>query len=139
GRPWGGGRVIVGGVWVAGPGGPVGVGRAVVVRGAAAVLYGIRRVRPDRRQAWQFGILGGAVALIVVGWLARGPIVHTFNAEGALTYRLNLWQQIVALLPGNTIEGWGWAGRWQTDVPPFLALTTNGTRPASSALNAFLD
>lgn len=118
---------------------PVVIGTAVVVLAAAAVLYGIRRVRPDRRQAWQFGILGGAVALIVVGWLARGPIVHAFNAEGALTYRLNLWQQIVALLPGNTIEGWGWAGRWQTDVPPFLALTTNGTRPASSALNAFLD
>lgn len=115
------------------------IGTAGVVLVAAAVLYGIRRVRADRRQTWQFAILGAAVALIVAGWLFRGPIVRLFNAEGALTYRLNLWQQIVALLPGSTIEGWGWAGRWRPDVAPYLALSANGTRPASSALNAFLD
>lgn len=115
------------------------IGTAVMVLLAAAVLFGIRRVPADRRQTWQFAVLGGAVALIVAGWLARSPIVHAFNAEGALNYRLNLWQQIVALLPGNTIEGWGWVGRWHPDVAPFLALSANGTRPSSSALNAFLD
>jgi hypothetical protein len=115
------------------------IGTAGVVFVAAAVLYGIRRVRPDRRQTWQFVILGVAVAVIVVGWIFRSPIVKAFNAEGALDYRLHLWQKIVALLPGNTIEGWGWTGRWHPDVAPYLALTVNGNRPAASALNAFLD
>jgi hypothetical protein len=115
------------------------IGTAGVVLVAAAVLYGIRRVRPDRRQTWQFVILGVAVAVIIVGWIFRSPIVKAFNAEGALDYRLHLWQKIVALLPGNTIEGWGWTGRWHPDVAPYLALTVDGNRPASSALNAFLD
>lgn len=115
------------------------MGIAGVVAIAAAVLYGIRRVRPDRRQTWQFVILGAAVVGIALAWVFRGPIVSAFNAEGALDYRLHLWQKIVALLPGNTIEGWGWTGRWHPDVPPYLALTVDGGRPASSALNAFLD
>src|SRR5690606_34485066 len=45
------------------------IGTAGVVLVAAAVLYGIRRVRPDRRQTWQFVILGVAVAVIIVGWI----------------------------------------------------------------------
>jgi len=115
------------------------IGTAGVVAVAAAVLFGIRRVRPDRRQTAQFVILGAAVVVIVVAWIFRSPLVKAFNAEGALDYRLHLWQKIVALLPGNTIEGWGWTGRWHPEVAPYLALTTDKDRPAASALNAFLD
>lgn len=118
---------------------PIIIGTAVVVLIAAAALYGIRRVRPDRRQLVQFAVLGATVALIVVAWVFRSALVTLFNAEGALTYRLNLWQKIVALLPGNTIEGWGWTGRWHPNVPPYLAITTTNDRPATSALNAYLD
>lgn len=118
---------------------PIIIGTAGVVGVAAAVLYGIRRVRPERRQAWQFVILGATVALIVLAWVFRSFLVTVFNAQGALDYRLHLWQKIVALLPGNSIEGWGWTGRWHPDVAPYLALTVSGNRPASSALNAYLD
>lgn len=118
---------------------PIIIGTAGIVAVAAAVLYGIRRVRPDRRQTWQFVILGVTVALIVIAWVFRSFLVTIFNAQGALDYRLQLWQKIVALLPGNTIEGWGWTGRWHPDVAPYLALTVGNNRPASSALNAYLD
>lgn len=118
---------------------PIVLGTAAVVAVAAAVLYGIRRVRPERRQAWQLTVLGAAVVLIAVAWVFRGVLVRAFNAEGALDYRLHLWQKIVALLPGNTIEGWGWTGRWHPNIAPYVALTVTGDRPASSALNAFLD
>ncbi|MGN6272347.1 MAG: O-antigen ligase family protein [Protaetiibacter sp.] len=118
---------------------PIVIGTAGIVAVAAAVLYGMRRVRPDRRQTWQFVILGAVVVLIVVAWVFRGALVKVFNAQGALDYRLHLWRQIVNLLPGNSIEGWGWTGRWHPDVAPYLALTVSGNRPASSALNAFLD
>ncbi len=118
---------------------PIILGTTVVVAVAAAVLYGVRRVRPDHRQAWQFVILGVAVAVIVVAWIFRGALVSVFNAQGALDYRLHLWQKIVALFPGNTVEGWGWVGRWHPDIPPFIALSASGVRPSQSALNAYLD
>lgn len=115
----------------------IGVGGVVAI--AAAVLYGMRRVRADLRQTWQFVVLGVAVTLIVLAWVFRGALVQVFNAQGALDYRLHLWRKIVSLLPGNTIEGWGWTGRWHPDVAPYLALTVSDNRPASSALNGFLD
>jgi len=118
---------------------PIVLATAGVVAAAAAVLYGMRRVRADRRQAWQFVILGAAVGLIVLAWVLRAPLVRLFNAQGALEYRLDLWRKMLALLPGNTIEGWGWIGRWQPDIAPYLALTVSNNRPASSALNAYLD
>lgn len=118
---------------------PIIIVTALITAAAAAVLYGIRRVRPDRRQLWQFVILGGTVVVILVAWVLRSSLVTLFNAQGALTYRLQLWQKIVALLPGNSVEGWGWTGRWHPDVAPYLALTASGNRPASSALNAYLD
>ena len=118
---------------------PIVIGTAAVVACAAAVLYGVRRVRDDRRQAWQFVILGSTVALLALAWIARGSLLTVFNAQGALEYRLHLWRQITAILPGNAIEGWGWTGRWHPDVAPYLALTVSNDRPASSALNAFLD
>lgn len=118
---------------------PIIIGTAGVVAIAAAVLFGIRRVRADHRQAWQFAVLGTAVALIGVAWLVRGWLVRLFNAQGSLDYRLHLWDKIAALLPGNTVQGWGFTGRWQVDVLPFRALTTDRDRPAMSALNAYLD
>jgi hypothetical protein len=118
---------------------PIVIGTAGVVAVAAAVLYGIRRVRPDRRQAMQFVILAAVVVLIVLAWVFRGALVRVFNAQGALDYRLALWNKIFALVPGNAVEGWGWTGRWHPDITPYLALTTSADRPAQSALNAFLD
>ncbi|QEO08615.1 O-antigen ligase family protein [Protaetiibacter larvae] len=118
---------------------PIILGTAAVVAAAAGVLYGIRRVRPDRRQIWQFVILGAALVLIGLAWVFRSALVTLFNAQGALDYRLALWNKVFALVPSNAIEGWGWTGRWHPDVAPYLALTASGDRPASSALNAYLD
>ncbi|MFT4028614.1 MAG: O-antigen ligase family protein [Protaetiibacter sp.] len=118
---------------------PIIIGTAGVVAVAAAVLYGIRRVRPERRQAIQFLILAAVVVLIVLSWVFRGPLVRVFNAEGALDYRLALWNKIFVLVPGNAVEGWGWTGRWHPDVAPYLALTTSADRHAQSALNSYLD
>ena len=84
-------------------------------------------------------ILGAAVAVAIAAWLLRGRLVALFNAEGTLDYRLHLWQQVLARVPTNGIQGWGGAGRWHPDVAPFFALTTSADRPAMTALNAFLD
>jgi O-antigen ligase len=118
---------------------PIIIATAVLVGVAAAIIFGIRRVAPERRQVWQFIILGAAVALTIIAWVFRGRLVALFNAEGTLDFRLHLWQQIMTLVPINGIQGWGWAGRWHPDVAPFFSLTTSPDRPAATALNAFLD
>ncbi len=112
---------------------------AVVVAIAAAVIYLVRRVRADRRQLWQFIILGLASLAAVALFLARGPVITLFNASGTLDYRVDLWRQVIAFATQNGLQGWGWIGRWQADVPPFSALSATPERPTDSALNAFLD
>ena len=113
---------------------------AVVMVGvAAAVIYGVRRVRPERRRAWQFVVLGLATVGFGLLGVFRGPIVRLFNASGDLNYRLDLWRQVIALIGFNPLQGWGWVGAWRTEVFPFTALSSVPDRPADTALNAFLD
>jgi O-antigen ligase len=118
---------------------PVVLGTAFVVGVAAAVLYGLRRVRAERRQLWQLIVLGLAVLGALLAWLQRTLIVETLNASGALTYRLELWNKVFDLVRLNYLQGWGWVGRWHTELIPFSTLTTTTDRPAQSALNGYLD
>lgn len=112
---------------------------SVLVIAAAAIIYGIRRVPAERRQYWQFTVLGLAIIGIAVGWVLRARLVDLFNAGGELDYRLRLWGQVSSLVARNSLEGWGWIGHWHTDVVPFAGLQTTPDRQASSALNAYLD
>jgi O-antigen ligase len=118
---------------------PVVYGTALVVAIAVAVLYGLRRVRAERRQLWQLVVLGLAVVAAIVTWIQRSFVVDILNAGGALTYRLELWNKAFDLVRLHFLEGWGWIGRWQTEVTPFSSLTTSADRPAQSALNGYLD
>jgi O-antigen ligase len=118
---------------------PIVLGAAAVVGMAAAALYGLRRVRADRRQVWQLIVLALAVAGVITAWILRTPIIQMFNAGGVLGYRLDLWNKVFDLARLNNLQGWGWIGRWHTDIAPFVALTTTADRPAQSALNAFFD
>jgi O-antigen ligase len=113
---------------------------ALTVGTAAAVLYFLRRVAPERRQTWQFVVLALAAVAAGIAWAVRLAIVQLFNADGVLTYRLELWNKIFDLARLNFLQGWGWVGRWRTDLMPFQELTTSGgARTAASALNAYLD
>ncbi len=118
---------------------PVVLGAAAMVAVAAAVLYGLRRVRADRRQLWQLIVLVLAVVGAIGAWLLRTFIVDTLNAAGSLNYRLELWNKIFDLVRLSNLQGWGWVGRWPTELAPFSILTTSGDRPAQSALNGYLD
>ncbi|MFC5503381.1 O-antigen ligase family protein [Lysinimonas soli] len=110
----------------------------IVVGIAAAVIYGVRRVRPERRQAWQFAVLGLAVAASVLLWVFRSPVITLFNASGTLDFRIDLWRRVIDLATLNGLQGWGWVGPWRTEIFPFSVLNT-AVRPTDSALNAFLD
>jgi O-antigen ligase len=131
--------LVLAGLCIAFTQSPVVLGTAAMVGLAAAALYGLRRVRADRRQVWQLIVLGVAVIGAVVAWLGRSLIVDSLNAGGALTYRLELWNKVFDLVRLNYLQGWGWVGRWRTELGPFSSLTTTADRPAQSALNGYLD
>lgn len=117
---------------------PIAWGTALVAVAALAALYVIRRVPPSKRTFWQFAILGAAAVAALIVWAFRSPIVSALNAGGELTFRLRLWQKVWALVPQHPLEGWGWIGEWHPDIVPFASFAS-GTRPNTSALNAYLD
>ena len=111
----------------------------VVVGVAALVIYLLRRVRPERRQVWQFIVLGLAVGGAGALFVARGPVVALFNAGGTIDDRLDVWRQVISLAGQNGLQGWGWIGPWRVSIFPFSFIFDHSPRPVSSALNAFLD
>jgi O-antigen ligase len=111
----------------------------VVVGVAAAVIYLLRRVRAERRQVWQFVVLGLAVVAAGVLFVVRGPVIALFNAGGTLDNRLDVWRQVIGLATQNGLQGWGWVGPWRDSIFPFSAMADASPRPVDSALNAFLD
>jgi O-antigen ligase len=111
----------------------------VVVGIAALVIYGVRRVRPERRQVWQFVILGLAVVAAGVLFVLRSPVIKLFNATGTIDFRIDLWRQVISIASVNPLQGWGWVGPWRDHIFPFSALAASPARPTDSALNAFLD
>ena len=117
----------------------VGIGTLVVVVLAAAALYGLRRVPAEAKRFWQVGLLVAAVAASVAAWIERTPIITAFSASSELITRLHLWQQLRAIIPFHSLEGWGWVGHWRQDLDPFTSFLNNASSTPTSALNAYLD
>jgi O-antigen ligase len=117
---------------------PLALGAAIVAALAALVLYGLRQASDRARTFLQLGVLAMIVAIAVVAWIYRGFIVRTFNATGALNYRLRVWQGVLALTQPKSLQGWGWIGAWRADTFPFSTFGVNRPFPGST-LNAYLD
>ena len=111
----------------------------VVVIAAAGALAVIRRAPPERRTVWQLAIVVAALVLAVVAWLSRARIIEIFSANSELTYRIQVWQRAWDLIDLSPLEGSGWIGAWQPDLPPFSYFASAGVREPASALNAYLD
>lgn len=118
---------------------PIAYGTAVVAVVVMAVLYGVRQLPPGRRPLLQVSILGLAVVGALAVWQLRTPIVDALNAGGELTFRLRLWQQLWGLYKFHPLEGWGWMGQWNTEVPPYTSFLVSTERESTSALNGYLD
>jgi O-antigen ligase len=111
----------------------------VTVCVAVVALYLLRRLPAERRRFWQLALLAVAVILAIVAWLLRSPLIALFSANSELGYRLTLWRRILAFIPQNPLEGWGWVGYWRPDILPFPIFTIAGEREPTSAVNAYLD
>lgn len=118
---------------------PVILAVLVAVIAAGSALYLVRKVEPDRRRAWQLGILAATVVLAASVWAFREPVIGLFSASSELTYRLTHWQHIVELSTIHPLEGWGWIGLWQSDLSPFSTFAVHAGKQPTSALSAYLD
>ena len=118
---------------------PVAYGVFLLVAVAAAVLYGLRRVSPERRRYWQFAVLGGAIVVALLAWWFRSAIITFLGATTELTYRLDVWYRAWSLISLHPLEGWGWIGGWRTDLPPFSLFADVSARVETSASGAYVD
>lgn len=133
------GSLILAGVCLVIARSPVAFGGLLLVAVAAAALYALRRVRPERRRFWQGALLLAAIVVSAVAWAFRAPIINVLSANSELGRRLSLWQQILQLTTGKDLQGWGWVGHWRKDVQPFEFFLNFSDKTPTSALNAYLD
>jgi O-antigen ligase len=138
GKGWGIASVALGGIVLVLTRAPLALGAMLVVLAAAAALYGLRRASAASLRYWQLALVVVVAAVAVLAWIYRAPIVATFNASGALTYRLTLWREVIVLTQSKPLQGWGWVGAWPIDTTPFSEFA-NPARFPGSALNGYLD
>lgn len=112
-----------------------------VVAASAVALYLLRRVRPERRTAWQVVMLAAAAIVAIVAWIFRSRIIELFGANSDLSYRLTLWNRIFDFMAvfNNPLQGWGWVGYWHPETQLFASIAGSEQRAATSAVNAYVD
>jgi hypothetical protein len=118
---------------------PLAIGATIIVAIAIGVLAGLRQASARARPFLQIVVLLLIVAVGVAAWGNRGVIVRTFNATGALNYRLRVWQGVWDLTQLRSLQGWGWIGAWRLDTLPFTTFAAGDRTFPDSALNAYLD
>ena len=112
---------------------------AVGVGAAVAALAWVRHTRAERRGAVQW-FLGGVVIIgLVIGYVARHPIVAFLGAGTDFSTRVTLWNTMVDYVRFAPIEGQGWYGPWDDTEWPFNALNYVLNADHASGLNAYLD
>jgi O-antigen ligase len=137
-RGWGIASVALGVIVLVLTRAPLAFGAMLVVAAAAAALYGLRRAPASALRYLQLALVVIVIAIAVLAWIYRKPIVATFNAGGALTYRLTLWHQVMRLTQTKALQGWGWVGAWPIKTTPFAEFANPARFPGSS-LNAYID
>lgn len=118
---------------------PVAIGAAIIVGLATAALYGLRRIKADRRPLWNFGLLAVSIVVAILAWVFRSTIISTLDATKDLSYRLDVWRRIMGLTSAHPLEGWGWVGTWRSNVVPFVSFQDVPGGAPQSAANAFFD
>ncbi|TAL45232.1 MAG: exopolysaccharide production protein [Salinibacterium sp.] len=117
----------------------IGIGVLLVVSLAGLALLGLRALNPEQRVRAQIGLASLAIIALAGAWAFRSVIVNWLNASDDLAYRLGVWRQLLNLGSVHTLEGWGWTGKWPTDLLPYSAIETANGAQYSSAYNSYLD
>ena len=111
----------------------------VAVLLVAAFLLVVRRTSGRARLAVFVSGVALAIAIGVVGVLARGPLLGLLGRSSDLTNRLDIWETVGELAVQRPIAGWGWVGYWNPWVEPFDDLIVIKGVTYLQAHNAWLD
>lgn len=107
---------------------------------AGLVLTGIRSAKPEARQPITWALLSAAFVTFVIGAIFRDRLLDAIQGSDQLANKLGLWRQIqTTYIPINNLEGWGWIGKWNTDLVPFIAFRQVRGNDYASAYNTFID
>lgn len=106
---------------------------------AVAALAWVRHTRPERRAALQLGLGALVVVGVIVGYVARHPIIAWLGAGTDFSMRVDLWNVMVDMLRFKPVQGWGWYGAWDTGEPPFGTINFVLDSSHASGLNAYFD
>ncbi len=131
--------VVLGGLLAALSDSPTVVVLAAAVGVAVGVLTLVRHTPPARRTALQW-VLGALVAVgLVVGYVARHPIIAWLGAGSDFSTRVDLWNLMVDYLRVRPVQGWGWFGPWNPQEFPFNVLNYVLDASHATGLNAYFD
>jgi exopolysaccharide production protein ExoQ len=112
---------------------------AVAVGLAVAALVWVRHTRPERRGALQWALGAAVVVGVLVGYVARHPIIALLGAGSDFSMRVDLWNFMVDLTRFRPVHGWGWYGPWAPGEFPFNAINARLDASHATGLNAFFD
>ncbi|ALJ19402.1 O-antigen ligase family protein [Microbacterium sp. No. 7] len=112
---------------------------AAAVLLAAAALAIVRAVPAHRRRAVQWLLAGVVVAVGLTLVILQRRILDLLGARDDLALRSELWTQVNYYVRMRPVQGWGWIGAWDRDVPPYYTLNFLLQESHGSALNAFVD
>lgn len=110
---------------------------AVLAAGLALVL--VRRQKTVARRATQSVLLVSLAVFGVLSWLFRTALVDAVDAATDVEVRTSVWARVTGFIDQYPVQGWGWAGKWPSDVFPFAVVTDSTGRQPPSALNAYMD
>lgn len=130
--------VLLGGLLAALSDSPTVLVLAVAVVLAVGALALVRHTAPERRTALQWGLGGVVVVGIVVGYVARHPIIAWLGAGSDFSMRVNLWNLMVDYVRYRPVQGWGWYGPWADELP-FTWFNFYLDASHKTGLNAYFD
>ena len=114
---------------------------AIVAVAAYGALAFIRAAPAALRTSRQVVVVLAVVAVGVVAYAARWPIVTLLGGTTEALYRLDVWRQVLALqrLQSQWLEGRGFVGRWNLDVAPYSEIANVQSRQVVDASSAWID
>ncbi|QCR18675.1 O-antigen ligase family protein [Agrococcus sp. SGAir0287] len=114
---------------------------ALVAVAAYGALAFIRAAQPALRTSRQVAVALVGVAVGVVVYAARWPLVDLLGGTTEALYRIDVWRQVLALqrVQSQWLEGRGFVGRWNLDVAPYSEIANVQSRQVVDASSAYID
>lgn len=112
---------------------------AVAAMGVLAVMLLARRLR-HRGRIVLLSAAGLAAAAVVATIVAvPGPFLALFRKSATLTFRTQIWSDVIDLAVQRPVQGWGWITWWAPWIEPFRGLADYRGVVYMQAHEAWLD